>query len=106
MCTSQTITGTIGRIEWANPHIIMIVDASDSTYRIEWMNLRQLAMAGLERDVLLAGDRVVITGTKNRDPNVHIMTLLSEISRPSDGFTWSRPRSRARARPAACDASP
>lgn len=99
-CTSVTIDGEIERIEWANPHIVMMIDAGEAgTYRIEWFDLNRLARAGLSTDVLREGQRAAVTGSANRDPDRKIVTLLTEI-RTTDG-TWSWTQNRAR--PATCE---
>jgi hypothetical protein len=35
---------------------------------------------------------VIITGAAMRDPNLKVLSLLSEIRRPSDGWRWARER--------------
>jgi hypothetical protein len=91
-CAFDTIEGAIESVEWANPHIVMSVKTAETTYRIEWLALQQLQRAGLDSGVLKVGDRLLITGSKNRNPELNVMTLLTEISRPSDGWRWSRPK--------------
>ena len=87
-----TIEGDIVEINWSNPHVSMIVSqAGAAPYRIEWNNVRRLYKGGVEKDMLRAGDHVVITGAVNRDPKKRIMTLLNSVRRPSDGWIWSRP---------------
>ena len=92
-CASVTIEGEVQRVEWANPHVLLDVKAADATYRIEWLALQQLQRAGYDSGVLKTGDHVLITGSMNRDPEAKMMTLLTQVSRPSDGWAWSRPTS-------------
>ena len=97
--SDERAPGEIDSISWANPHIVMVIDASDSQqYRIEWFSLQQLARAGLSAHSLLTGDHVVIKGARHRDPAMNVVTLLTEVRRPQDGWAWSRER----ARPAEC----
>jgi Family of unknown function (DUF6152) len=94
-CTNVTIKGEISDIAWANPHIVITIDSADAPrYRVEWFDLSSLRRAGLATGALTAGDEVVITGARNRDPDARVMTLLTELRRPSDGWRWSRTRER------------
>ena len=47
--------------------------------------------SGIATETLKAGDRVTITGHAMRDPNLKVLSLLSEIQGP-DGWAWQRPR--------------
>ena len=90
-CTSVTLDGQIENVEWANPHIVINLKMNDGqTYRVEWFSLQQFENAQLAPRVLKAGDRVVITGAAMRDPATKVMSLLTEISRASDGWNWTR----------------
>ena len=91
-CEFATLEGEILRLEWTNPHVLMSLKTTEATYRVEWATVDQLRRANVEDGALKAGDRVVITGSKNRNPNLNVVTLLSSVSRPSDGWSWSRPR--------------
>jgi hypothetical protein len=92
-CAPVEIDGVIDSVVWQNPHALLFVTNGDAgPYRIEWSSMTQLARAGVEIGILKAGDRVVITGSLNRNPEIKTMTLLSEIRRPSDGWMWSRSR--------------
>ena len=90
-CTSVSLEGDIASIEWANPHIVLGLKTSSADYRVEWFTLDQLARAGLTKDALKQGDHVVITGKVMRDPAQKVMSLVTEIRRPSDGFIWTQP---------------
>jgi hypothetical protein len=56
------------------------------------MSLTQLGRAAIATGSLQAGDHVVITGAPMRDPNLKVLSLLSEIRRPSDGWRWANGR--------------
>ena len=104
-CVDVTIEGEIEEIAWANPHIVIMVEASDgASYRVEWFALNQLSREGLSTDTLAAGDHVAITGARHKDPEIKVLTLLSEISRPERDWKWAR--ARVRDRPAACEQPP
>jgi hypothetical protein len=91
-CQSVSLEGSIESIAWANPHVLINLKTDDArTYVVEWFNLQQLARAGIPTETLQAGDRVVITGSENRDPSIHTVTLLTQIRRTADSWSWSRP---------------
>jgi hypothetical protein len=90
-CTPVALEGEIDSIEWVNPHIrIHLRTENVSSYFVEWFSLIQLQQAGLEAEVLKPGDRIRVTGNPMRDPNMKVLSLLSEIRRPTDGWSWLR----------------
>ena len=92
-CKPISLQGEINKVEWANPHIVIELRTQDvANYRIEWFALNQLARAEIATGALQTGDRVVISGAPMRDPNLKVLSLLSEIRRPSDGWRWARER--------------
>jgi hypothetical protein len=91
-CEFATVEGEIARLEWGNPHVILSLRTAEATYLVEWQTVDQLRRANVEDGALKIGDRIVITGSKNRTPGLNKITLLSSVSRPSDGWSWSRPR--------------
>ena len=92
-CKPVALDGTITDVQWANPHIVIDLKTQDvASYRIEWMSLIQLERAGLA-EPLQTGDHVIITGSAMRDPNMKVLSLVAEIRRPSDGWSWQRSRS-------------
>ena len=87
-----TLEGTLKRVLWANPHVLLTLETQNKgEYSVEWMALSQLSMRGIKAFTLKAGDHLVITGSINRNPEKRILTLLAEISRPSDGWRWTNP---------------
>ncbi|HUQ51586.1 MAG TPA: DUF6152 family protein [Gammaproteobacteria bacterium] len=90
-CTPVELEGEIANVEWANPHIrISLRTAEVASYSVEWFSLIQMERAGLAAEVLKTGDHVVITGKAMRDPSMKILSLVTEIRRTSDGWTWTR----------------
>jgi hypothetical protein len=60
-----TITGTVSRVLWRNPHVFFLVDAKDatghvSTWSLESQSPDSLVRLGLHKDDLKAGDRVTV----------------------------------------------
>jgi uncharacterized protein DUF6152 len=91
-CHPVALEGDIQNVAWANPHIVIDLRTVDETsYRVEWFNLQQLQNAGLATETLKTGDHVVITGAATRDPALRLVSLVSEIRRTSDGWSWTRP---------------
>jgi hypothetical protein len=92
-CKPVALDGEITSVQWVNPHIVIDLKTQDvASYRIEWMSLIQLERAGLD-EALKAGDHVIITGSAMRDPQLKVLSLIAEIRRPSDGWSWQRSRS-------------
>ena len=86
-----TIEGTIENIRFANPHVVLTLRTDEpQVYRLEWQNLIQLRHGNVGPETVKAGDRIVVIGSPPRDSSSHIITLLREISRPSDGWRWRR----------------
>jgi hypothetical protein len=83
------LEGAVKQVLWANPHVVLTLDSeSKGEYRVEWLALTQLARQGLDTSPMRPGDRVVITGSVNRNPERRILTLVREIRRQSDGWRW------------------
>lgn len=90
-CKIVALEGEITSVAWVNPHIVIDLKTKDvPAYRVEWFNLTQLEQAGIAAQILKTGDHVVITGSETRDPALRLMSLVSQIRRPSDGWNWTR----------------
>src|SRR5947199_10097359 len=70
-----TVTGTVAKIDWTNPHIHFYVDVKDASgavtqWKFEGYPPNMLVRQGWKRDVTLKpGDVVTVTGWKARtDP--------------------------------------
>jgi len=77
-----TLTGTVTKVEWMNPHIFFYVDVKDSegkvtNWRGEGGNLSGLMRRGWRKDSLKIGDIVTIDGSlaKNGQPLVNARTV-------------------------------
>jgi hypothetical protein len=86
-----TIEGTLENILFANPHVMLRVrtDAGD-TYDVEWGNLIQLRREGVDKEMLSAGDRVVVAGSPHKDSSIHKLTLLSQVRDLKAGWRWTK----------------
>jgi Family of unknown function (DUF6152) len=87
-----TIEGNIEEIRYMNPHSILIVKTADSQmYPVEWLSLPQLRWAGINYDTLKKGDHLVLSGAPARDPAVPKMSIVRNLKRTSDGWSWPAP---------------
>jgi hypothetical protein len=62
-----SISGTVTKIDWINPHAFVVVDSKDASggirsYRVEMGPPYALVRGGWKRDTLKIGDRVTIEG--------------------------------------------
>ena len=84
-----SIEGTIEEIEYVNPHTIVKVRTKDGQlFRAEWGTTAQLQRAGALY-TLKTGDHIIMTGAPARDESLHLVSLLKEVRRPADGWSWS-----------------
>lgn len=91
-CQRLTFTGEIERIEWANPHVLLLIrSANGMSYQFGWLDLQALHRAGIQMDTLHVGDHVVVAGGIRAKDVLKKPVLLSRIRRPSDGWEWSEP---------------
>jgi hypothetical protein len=88
-----TLEGSVKKVVWANPHVTITLDTDkQGEYSVEWGSVAQLTRQGMYTAFIRAGDRVLVTGAVNKNPDKRIITLLREIRRPSDGWRWADPR--------------
>ena len=91
-CHLFTVAGAIERVTWHNPHVELAIRSIDGTeYTVVWLNLQQLNRDGVAASTLRVGDRIEITGAKQLEDKLHVITQVTGIWRPSDGWRWSRP---------------
>jgi hypothetical protein len=68
-----TVTGTVSKVAWQNPHVYVYVDAKDETgkmvtYALECNSVNTLLHKGWTRDALKKGDQVVVSAYGAKDP--------------------------------------
>ena len=105
-CKSITIEGRVERVEFKNPHNLIMLRLDDGTsYIVDWLNVTRLTDAGIiaaARQAMVSGARVVVTGflIKNAaairqvapkfkgdvDPNT---VEARSIRRVDDSFSWA-----------------
>ncbi len=67
-----TVTGTVSRMEWVNPSVMLEIVTSDGPgvlYRIFGANPARLLQQGLSRNLLKPGDVLVVEGFSGDEPN-------------------------------------
>jgi hypothetical protein len=85
-----SVEGEISQVLYANPHVILTVRTTDAEYTVEWLSLYQVSRWILAKGKLAVGDHIVLTGCALRDRTERRISLVTDIRRPSDGWTWSR----------------
>jgi hypothetical protein len=88
------LDGKIVQFVYRNPHSFVHVEAPDpdgkvQRWAVEWGGTAQLQTAGVNRDTLKVGDKVVITGRPSRVADEY-RVLMVNLTRASDGFQWGR----------------
>ena len=68
----KTITGTVNRFEWTNPHTWVWIDVTDEkgsvvTWGVEGMSPNYLARRGWSKSTFKAGDKVTMVVRPMRD---------------------------------------
>ena len=68
-----TVTGTVSKVAWQNPHVYVYVDAKDEsgkmvTYALECNSVNTLLHKGWTRDALKKGDPVTVSAFGAKDP--------------------------------------
>jgi uncharacterized protein DUF6152 len=62
-----TISGTVTKLDWINPHAFIVIDSKDASgavhsYRVEMGPPYALQRGGWKRDTIKIGDRVTVEG--------------------------------------------
>jgi len=77
-----SLTGTVTKVEWMNPHVFFYIDVKDSAgkvtnWRGEGGNLSGLMRRGWRKDSLKVGETVTIEGSlaKNGQPLVNARSV-------------------------------
>jgi hypothetical protein len=116
-CKSTTIEGRVERVEFKNPHTMIVLRLDDGTaYTVDWAGLRGLTdnrIVGPAKEALVFGARVVVTGNRIRDAaqiRAHFPDFTSDVNpntvdpisirRVDDSFSWALP---PKANPPNCD---
>ena len=96
-----TVSGTVTKVDWANPHARIFMDAKDATGKVakwefELGGIGALSKAGWKKDTVKNGDSITIDGwqSKNRATGANVKSIrlsngheLSGASSISDPIT-------------------
>lgn len=85
------LRGVLTGIHWANPHIVFTVTDGENDMRIEWITLTGAQLTGVQRERFAVGDAVSVIGSRNRNADVRIMTVIKELALPAQGWRWVSP---------------
>src|SRR5215510_8107220 len=68
--TSRTVkvTGIISKLDWANPHVHVLMDVKTEHWDVELASPGGIVVAGLSKDLLKPGTTVTITGYPGKIP--------------------------------------
>jgi hypothetical protein len=116
-CKSITIEGRVERVDFKNPHNLIVLRLDDgTTYTFDWVSLTRLASAGIigaAKEAMVSGARIAVTGNLIRDAaeirrfvpkfkgDVNPNTVEAHsLRRVDDSFSWGLP---PRAYPPNCD---
>jgi hypothetical protein len=67
-----TMTGTVTKVDWANPHTHIFIDGKDqngkmANWEFELGGIKKLKSLGWKKDTIKMGDQVTIEGWQARD---------------------------------------
>jgi hypothetical protein len=68
----MTVTGTIEKVDWTNPHVYVHVTQKDAsgkaiTWSLEGYPINTLKRTGFSRDLLKVGDTITVTAYTSKD---------------------------------------
>lgn len=84
-------SGTITDVQWGNPHILLFVSDGAQNMRIEWVTTAGADRTGVARETFSPGSRLTVTGSRNRNPDLAIMTLIKVLELPGTDWRWVSP---------------
>jgi len=90
----RTFEARVAEFQFVNPHPYVVVDAdpdatgTEQRYKLEMDNRHELVDIGISATTFKAGDRVVVTGSRNRtSPNSF---YLWRLDRAADGLHYEQ----------------
>jgi hypothetical protein len=69
-----TLTGTVTKVQWENPHALLFMDAKDAdgkmtNWTLEMGSVGALTNAGWKRDTIKVGDQITVDGWRAKNAN-------------------------------------
>lgn len=87
-----TLKGQVTKVSFTNPHVMLTIETAKSgTWQAEWTNVDALARQGVRQETVQTGDLLEIEGSPARNPESRVVSALTEIRRPADGWRWVHP---------------
>ena len=84
------IEGQLESLLYTNPHVVMKIRAANSTvYTVTWQAAAWVERnARVTKSTFTTGDHLIVIGAPSRDPASHEVTLVREVRRPRDQWSW------------------
>jgi hypothetical protein len=84
MANPATISGTVKRFEWTNPHAFIYLDVKDDKgnsveWEIELMSLNHLRSYGWVRTTVKPGDQITCTGGRAKSGAASMISALLKL---------------------------
>jgi hypothetical protein len=84
MASPVTVTGTVKRFEWTNPHAFIFIDVKDDKgntveWEIELMSLNHLRSYGWMRDTVKTGDQISCTGGRAKSGAASMISAMIKL---------------------------
>ena len=86
-----SLDGIITAVQWSNPHILLTVSNDEHDMRVEWVTTAGAERTGVTRERLVPGNRIIVTGSRHRNPEVRTMGLIKELAMPAQDWRWISP---------------
>jgi len=87
-----TLKGQVAKVSFLNPHVMLTIQTKNSgTWQAEWTNVDSLGRQGVRKETVQTGDFLEIEGSPARNPESRVVSALTEIRRPADGWRWVHP---------------
>jgi hypothetical protein len=85
MASPTTVTGTVKRFEWTNPHAFIYLEAKDEKgatveWEIEMMSLNHLKSYGWSRNTVKPGDVITCTGGAAKSGSPAMLSSLIKLA--------------------------
>src|SRR5262245_23803548 len=88
-----TIDATVTEFRFVNPHPFLIAEVRQAGNTQEWKlemdNRSELVDVGMTDKTLKPGDRIIVTGSPIRPPQMHAL-YIRKLDRPADGFQYEQ----------------
>lgn len=82
MTKTLHLSGVVSKLEWTNPHVYLFFDANEQsgpvvTWKLETLPVAMLRKAGIKKEMLVTGERVMMDIVPARDGTEHLGFILN-----------------------------